>query len=212
MTSLGRACHTPENVDNQGGNTFIMKLDRILPFARLLLEKAVQEGDVVIDATVGNGNDTLFLANLVGATGNVYGFDIQEDAIQTTSSKIKEHQLEQVTLFQTGHENMKDYIPSIHHRKVTGAIFNLGYLPGGNKEIVTKSATTIAAIEQLLEITSAEGIIVLVIYHGHEEGAIERDDLLQYVQKIDQAVAHVLEYKFINQKNNPPFIIAIEKR
>lgn len=190
-----------------------MKLERILPFARELLENAVQPGDVVVDATLGKGNDTLFLANLVGDSGHVYGFDIQEEAILATKNRLAEHNvLERAILIHKGHEQMIHSVPSIHHGKITGAIFNLGYLPGSDKSIVTKSHTTIAAIEQLLEIMAPEGIIVLVIYHGHPEGAIERDDLLQFVKNLDQAKAHVLQYQFINQINHPPFIIAIEKR
>ena len=190
-----------------------MKLERILPFARRLLEQAITPGDVVVDATLGNGHDTLFLAKLVGATGKVYGFDIQAQAIKATNTRLANQELiERVSLFRKGHEQMKESIPAEEHGKITGAIFNLGYLPGGDKSIVTRSQSTISAVEQLLEIMSPEGIIVLVIYHGHEEGAVERDDLLTYCQQIDQTKAHVLQYQFINQANQPPFIIAIEKK
>jgi predicted methyltransferase len=190
-----------------------MKLTQILPFARKLLETAVSPGDIVVDATLGNGHDTLFLAHLVGADGHVFGFDIQKDAIMSTANRLEEQKLlERVTLFQKGHEHIERSIPSSDHGKVTGAIFNLGYLPGGDKSIVTKPNTTISAIEQLLSIMAIEGVIVLVIYHGHPEGAVERDQLLQYVRKIDQQKAHVIQYGFINQNNHPPFIIAIEKR
>lgn len=190
-----------------------MKLERILPFARQLLEKAVQPGDIAVDATLGNGHDTLFLANLVGMNGHVYGFDIQEEAILATKNRLSEHNvLERTTLIHKGHEQIIHSVPTMHHGKITGAIFNLGYLPGGDKSIVTKSSTTIAAIEQLLEIMTPEGIIVLVIYHGHSEGAVERDDLLEFVKNIDQTRAHILQYQFVNQVNHPPFIIAIEKR
>lgn len=190
-----------------------MKLERILPFARTLLQKAVSPGDVAVDATLGNGHDTLFLANLVGLNGRVYGFDIQEDALAASKQRLAEHNLiDRVTFFHKGHEHILESIPPVHYGKITGAIFNLGYLPGGDKSIVTRPKTTISAIEQLLEIMAPEGIIVLVIYHGHPEGAVERDYLLRYVEKLDQNAVHVLQYRFINQKNNPPFIIAIEKR
>lgn len=190
-----------------------MKLIPILPFARSILEKAVTPGDSVVDATLGNGHDTVFLAKLVGPNGHVYGFDIQEAAILNSKERLEEQKLfDQVTLCHDGHENLKEYIPSFHHGKVTGAIFNLGYLPGGDKSIVTKAQTTISAIEQLLSIMAVEGIIVLVIYHGHPEGEVERDLLIDYVQTLDQKKAHVLQYGFINQTNHPPFIIAIEKR
>lgn len=190
-----------------------MKLDGILPFARQLIEKAVSPGDCVIDATLGNGHDTLFLANLIGDSGMVYGFDIQEEAIFNTRKRLLNKQLaDRITLFHKGHEHILTSIPESHHGKIKAAIFNLGYLPGGDKTIVTTPLTTISAIKQLLELMAPEGIIVLVIYHGHLEGAIEREELLQFVKELDQKAAHVLQYQFINQKNNPPFIIAIEKR
>lgn len=190
-----------------------MKLERILPFARSLLLNAVSSGDIVVDATLGNGHDSLFLAKIVGTNGRVYGFDIQETAIINSKERLnKDNLLNQVTLIHKGHEHISDSIPETYHGKITGAIFNLGYLPGGDKSIVTKPHTTISAIEQLLNIMAPEGIIVLVIYHGHTEGEVERDYLLQYVKNLDQKLVHVLQYQFINQTNNPPFIVAIEKR
>ncbi|MDQ0272257.1 class I SAM-dependent methyltransferase [Cytobacillus purgationiresistens] len=190
-----------------------MRLERVLPFGRDLLKKAITPGDIVIDGTLGNGHDTLFLAQLIGSTGRVYGFDIQEAAILATKGRLAEHQLsDRVTLFHQGHETIIECIPPIHHGKITGAVFNLGYLPGGDKDIVTRPNTTISAIDQLLDILAPEGIIVLVIYHGHPEGAVERDYILRYLKTVDQNRAHILQYQFINQMNNPPFIVAIEKR
>ncbi|WP_108672208.1 tRNA (mnm(5)s(2)U34)-methyltransferase [Peribacillus acanthi] len=190
-----------------------MKLQRILPFARELLHEAVNEGDIAVDATAGNGHDTLFLSKLVGESGKVFSFDIQEQAIHNTKLKLEENQLaHRATLIQQGHEHVMDFVPQELHGKVTGAIFNLGYLPGGDKAIATHANTTIQAIEQLLEIMAPEGIIVLVIYHGHEQGAKEKEELLKYVASLPQDLAHVLNYSFLNQKNNPPFIVAIEKR
>ncbi|WP_456277926.1 class I SAM-dependent methyltransferase [Bacillus sp. AK128] len=187
-----------------------MKLERILPFARTLLTKVIEPGDLAIDATVGNGHDTVFLAELVGEVGHVYGFDIQSEAISQTQARLQKHSLQnRVTLFRQGHEHISKLIPA---NPVSGAIFNLGYLPGGDKEIVTTPNTTISAIEQILTLLKPEGIIVLVIYHGHPEGQTERDQLLEYVSNIDQMKAHVLQYQFLNQQNHPPFIIAIEKR
>jgi len=190
-----------------------MKLDRILPFAKKLLKNVVKPGDRVVDATLGNGYDTLFLAELVGENGKVYGFDVQEEAIRATSARLKQHQLtDRVILFHQGHEQLSAVLPSEEKGKITGAVFNLGYLPGSDKTIVTRPETTKEAIEQLLEWMAPEGTIILVIYHGHVDGAIERDSLLQYCQQLDQKKAHVLQYQFINQQNNPPFIIAVEKR
>lgn len=190
-----------------------MKVLGVLPFARLLLEQAIQPGDIAVDCTVGNGHDTLFLANLVGEDGWVYGFDIQEEAITKTADRLKEHQVDsRVELIQKGHEHVRQVIPEIDYSRLKGAIFNLGFLPGGDKSIVTKPTSTLAAVSALLEIMPAGGTIVLVIYHGHKEGKEEKNHVLAFVEQIDQRLAHVLKYQFINQANHPPFVVAIEKR
>lgn len=190
-----------------------MNLDRILPYARTLLERAVSKGDVVIDATVGNGHDTLYLAQLVGENGRVYGFDIQKEAIDETASKLEEHELRnRVLLFQHGHEMVDQAIPPVHYGAIAAAVFNLGYLPGGDESIITRPRTTIAAVEKLMDMVKPGGIIVLVIYHGHPEGAVERDYLLRFVQTIDSEQAHVLRYQFMNTQTPSPFVVAIEKR
>jgi predicted methyltransferase len=190
-----------------------MKLERILPFARTLLQKAISEGDVTVDATMGNGHDTRFLAELVGENGHVFAYDIQQEALTSTAKRLKKHQLvDRTTLLHESHAKIAETIPAHLHGNVTAAIFNLGYLPGGDKNITTNPDSTIQAIEQLLDVMVVEGIIILVIYHGHPEGQIERDILLDYVRNIEQEKAHVLNYQFMNQVNNPPFIVAIEKR
>ncbi|WP_078555565.1 class I SAM-dependent methyltransferase [Bacillus alkalicellulosilyticus] len=190
-----------------------MNLIRILPFARNLLESVLGEGDVAVDGTAGNGHDTLFLAQLVGKTGHVYSFDIQAEALKNTKTRLEENGASnQVTLIHKGHEGVKDFIPSSGYDKLKAAIFNLGYLPGGDKSIVTTADTTITAIESLFEMMAPGGIIILVIYHGHEEGKLEKHAVVEYASHLPQDKAHVLQYQFINQKNDPPFIIAIEKK
>lgn len=189
-----------------------MKLQRILPFAKNLLQIAVQEGDIVVDGTIGNGHDTVFLAKLVGNSGHVFGYDIQEEAVNNTNERLRTEKLEtRVTIVHKGHQHIKTTIPADLHGTISGAIFNLGYLPGGDTSIVTVPETTLKAIEQLIDIMKPGGIIVIVIYHGHEEGQVERDELMHFVKKLDPRHVHVLQYQFINKQNNPPFIVAIEK-
>lgn len=189
-----------------------MKLERVLPFSKTLLKMAIEQGDIAIDATIGNGHDTVYLAELVGENGHVYGFDIQDDAIKATASRLSENGLSgRVTLFKESHENAAACLPESAVGNAAAAIFNLGYLPGGDKEVVTKPQSTIHAIEQLFNVMKPGGIIVLVIYHGHPGGKQERDAVLEYVQQLDQKQAHVLQYQFLNQKNSAPFIVAIEK-
>ncbi|MEW9502174.1 tRNA (mnm(5)s(2)U34)-methyltransferase [Jeotgalibacillus marinus] len=190
-----------------------MNLDRILPYAHSLLQRSVSTDDIVVDATVGNGHDTLFLSRLVGEQGRVYGFDVQQKAIDKTATKLEEQDLQnRVMLFQQGHETLDQAIPPVHHGAISGAVFNLGYLPGSDETIVTRPRTTITAVEKLIDMMKPGGLIILVIYHGHAEGAVERDYLLRFVQTIDHQKAHVLRYQFMNQQTPAPFVIAIEKR
>jgi SAM-dependent methyltransferase len=190
-----------------------MKLEGVLPFARTLLRSFCAPGDIAIDATCGNGNDTLFLSKLVGKNGQVFAFDIQEQAIEKSKLRLTENQADaNVTFFHASHDEMIKQLPEFAIGKASAAIFNLGYLPGSDKSITTKGTSTIDAIKQLLQILKSEGIIILVIYHGHEEGKREKDLVLDFVKNLDQKKAHVLQYDFINQKNDPPFVVAIEKR
>ncbi|MER2049116.1 MAG: class I SAM-dependent methyltransferase [Solibacillus sp.] len=185
-----------------------MKLERVLQYAQTLLKMSVSEGDIAVDATAGNGHDTLFLANLVGDDGYVYAFDVQKEAVDATLHRLLDNALEhRAIVLKDGHENVANYI----HKPVSVAIFNLGYLPGSNHEIVTKPNTTIQAIESLLKLLKVGGMIVLVVYHGHEGGKNERDEVIRYVSDLPQKHVHVLRYEFMNQKNDPPFIIALEK-
>jgi Putative rRNA methylase. len=190
-----------------------MTLEPVLAFSHTLLAKAVKRGDIAIDATVGNGKDTEFLAELVGKSGTVYGFDIQERAISRTKRLLAEKGLDhRVVLFQKGHETILETLPENLGGQVAGAIFNLGYLPKGDHSIITKPETTIPAVRQILSLLKPGGLMVLVIYQGHHGGERERDCLLKFAKGLDQREFNVLKYQYINQKNAPPFLLAIEKR
>lgn len=185
-----------------------MKLERVLQYAQTLLKSAVTEGDIAVDATAGNGHDTLFLAQLVGDDGFVYAFDVQKQAVDSTLHRLLDNALEHRALvLKDGHENVAKYV----NKPVAGAIFNLGYLPGSDHEVITRPNTTIQALESLLKLLKIGGIIVLVIYHGHEGGKEERDEVIRFVSELPQKYIHVLRYEFLNQKNDPPFVIALEK-
>ncbi|KAA1038388.1 tRNA (mnm(5)s(2)U34)-methyltransferase [Macrococcus equipercicus] len=183
-----------------------MKLKGILPFSKLLIDQFVTDTDIVVDATCGNGNDTLYLAERV-PHGHVYAFDIQETAIQNTKQQTADHA--NITFIHDGHQHVDQYLPD---RDISCAIFNLGYLPKGDKSIVTLPETTITAVQKLFARLKSGGVIILVIYPGHAEGQIEKEAVLDFLQTYDQETAHILKYEFINQRNQPPFICAIEKR
>lgn len=189
-----------------------MILDRILDYAHSLIEKAVQKGDIVIDGTCGNGYDTVFLAKLVGKNGHVYAFDVQEDAINNTQERLrKEGVSEQSTVILDSHAHVQEYLHTEHKENVQAAIYNLGYLPGSDKAVITKPEGTIESVKNVLATLKKGGLIVLVVYHGHPGGSEEKDALLEYVTSLDSKSYQVLSYGFINKKNTPPFILAIEK-
>ncbi|MFS0559555.1 class I SAM-dependent methyltransferase [Terribacillus sp. 179-K 1B1 HS] len=187
-------------------------LKHVIAYAHELMEQVIQPGDTVIDATCGNGNDTLVLSRLVGDEGKVLAFDIQEQAIEMTGKHLAMHDVTNTTLILDSHQRVDHYIKPADEGKLAGAIFNLGYLPGSNKAITTNAESTITAIEKIRHAMKPGGRIVLVVYHGHPEGAIEKEGLLAHVKDYDQKYYGVLQYRFLNQKNNPPFIIAIEKK
>ena len=184
----------------------------ILQYAHHLLEETVEKGETVIDATCGNGNDTLFLSKLAGSSGHVFAFDIQEQAIASTKQILTEHECTNVTLIHDSHSFIEKYIPNELHGKIGGAIFNLGYLPKSDKSVITKSDSTITAIAAILSCLKKDGLIVIAVYHGHEGGKEEKDSVLEYVRGLNQKEFNVLQYHFINQKNSPPFLLAVQKR
>ncbi len=186
-------------------------LETALHYSHYLLDKAVKTGDITIDATVGNGHDTLKLAHLVGSTGRVIGFDIQEQAIQTTLEKvIADGFKSQVDLHLSGHEEIGSL--SLEDESVSTVVFNLGYLPRGDKSIVTTPATTLEAIQHSLPLLKKDGVLLIMVYYGHEGGRNEKDAVLSLVETLPQKDYNVLRYGFINQVNSPPFLLAVEKK
>lgn len=180
-------------------------------FSHKLLNDTVCHGDLVIDATVGNGSDTVLLATLVGPDGKVIGFDVQKQAIENTKQKLLLAGLtDQVTLLHQGHETLTDVLAD--HAEIGGAVFNLGYLHGSDKMIITQKDSTISAVSALLPKLRIGSYILLVVYSGHPGGMAEKNALLEYVSGLNQALFKVLQYGFINQINHPPILIAIEKK
>lgn len=185
-----------------------MKIQPSVRYSHTLLAQLVQNGDTVIDATVGKGNDTEFLSQLVGKNGKVYGFDVQKKAIKYTKQRLDDKKLSNnVTLFNTGHENINRLVD----KSINAAIFNLGYLPGSNKDIITKPNTTLTAIKACLDKLEVNGIVVLVLYYGHEGGPQEKNTVIEYAKSLDQKSFSVMQYQFINQINCPPILLAIQK-
>ncbi|NLK44660.1 MAG: methyltransferase domain-containing protein [Tissierellia bacterium] len=168
----------------------------------------VKQGQVVLDCTVGNGNDTLILAKCVGHTGKVYGFDIQKEAIERTKEKLDCENLgKHVILILDGHENIDIYIKE----ELDFVIYNLGYLPRGDKSIITKKETTLISLEKALGLLKENGVLLITCYIGHEGGLEEKNAVETFLTSLDQGKYNVLKHEFINQQNKPPILFIIEK-
>lgn len=180
----------------------------ILPFVHNALREQIQLGDIVIDATAGNGHDTLLLAQCVGETGRVLAFDIQAAAIEATKTRLIQHDLlSRVSLIQAGHERMAEFAPS----GVAAVVFNLGYLPRGDKAITTLPETSLQAIQSTLNLLKINGLLLVVVYDGHETGKREKTQILDFFAQLPSHQFRVLQYGFLNRHNCPPMVILVEK-
>ena len=184
-------------------------INKITEVNKIFLDKIIEKGDVVIDATMGNGYDTVYLGNLVGENGKVYAFDVQEEALKSTRKKVeRDNMTERVELILDGHENIDKYVKE----EVSCVVFNLGYLPRAKHMIITKPDTTLEAIKKSLSLLKPNGLVSIAAYIGHEGGLEEKDYICEYLNSLDQNEFNVLHMQFTNQINNPPQLILIEKK
>lgn len=154
-------------------STFLQaKRHQLVKTAHHYLAKHIKPGAMVIDATVGNGHDTLFLLEQVGSSGQVFGFDIQAQAILATQTRCRLAGLPLggLVLHQVSHAFMRQNIPSVCHGAINAICFNLGYLPGGDKQIITKTQTTLIALEQACQLLASGGLLSILAYPGHAGG------------------------------------------
>lgn len=148
------------------------------------LSRYISQGDIVIDATAGNGHDTLFLAQQVGATGHVFSFDIQLQAIENTQQLLQQHNaIDQLTIFHLGHEHLPKSIPQDSQHKISVIMFNLGYLPGSDKSCKTQTKTTLLALKQSLNMLKPDGVVSIMLYPGHQGGDEEAEAVMNWVKK-----------------------------
>lgn len=154
--------------------------------AHAVIQQHLNTGDSAIDATVGNGHDTVFLAELAGPDGSVYGFDIQPSALASARARLEQHRLDGcVTLINDSHARIAELIPKAQHGKVKAVMFNLGYLPGSDKTVITQSASTLAALNAALDILSPQGVITILAYPGHSGGDQETDNVQTWCEQLD---------------------------
>ncbi len=168
----------------------------------------LKEGEIAVDFTMGNGNDTLFLSRTVGPSGKVYAFDIQEEALAST----REHLLangapENYTLICASHHRVKEFVKE----PIKAGMFNLGYLPrSGKKAVTTMRETTMPAVEAAIELLAPDGVLIIAIYPGHEEGALEGEMIREYLSTLSRFVICPSEFKILNSPASPYFFL-VEK-
>lgn len=169
-------------------------------------------GCVIIDATCGNGHDTLQLAKT--KPHKLYGFDIQQQAAANTEQLLMEEGFGNdlkngtISIICDSHINMSQYV----NEEADIIVFNLGYLPGGDKSFVTERNNTRTAIITSLDMLAKDGIICITMYSGHEEGFLEKEMLLEMTKELDPKLYHTAYISFPNQKNSPPEILLITKK
>ena len=181
----------------------------LLELQKYFILRHLGEGDVAVDFTMGNGNDTAFLSQTVGAEGKVYAFDIQEDALISTRGHLKELGCpENYELICASHHLVKDFVST----PIKAGMFNLGYLPrSGRKAVTTMRETTMPAVEAALDLLSPGGIVMVAIYPGHEEGRLEGEMLAEYFATLDRRKICVSRFNIMNSPTSPYFYFAEKK-
>lgn len=184
----------------------------ITSVAMHIIDEYISHNSVVIDATCGNGHDTIRLAEK--QPRYLYAFDIQETAVNNTKSLLKSCGFSDalkngaIRLIADSHENIPKYV----NIPVTAAVFNLGYLPGSDKRKTTHCDSTLRAVSDCLDILEKDGIISITMYSGHPEGAKEKEVLLSFAEDLDSSLYHVLFISMPNQHSNPPETLFITKK
>lgn len=180
--------------------------------AHKFIRQHLNSGNFAVDATVGNGHDTLFLAQQVESTGKVFGFDIQQQAIESTQTKLNnESKFNHIELFQTSHTNLAQYIPAEYHGNINVFMFNLGYLPGSDKSVITQTDSTLSALNQAIELLAKSGLITIAAYPGHSGGDSETDAIEKWHKQLaaDQFNTQTI---YSSEKKTAPRLYIIHKK
>lgn len=167
-------------------------------FAKYILTENVTNKEVSVDFTLGRGNDSLFLSENFK---RVYSFDIQEECIKDFSSR----NLPNVKLIFDTHANVDKYLDCFDC-----GMYNLGYLPRGNKSITTLTDSTIKSLTKAVDMLNINGFISVILYVGHEQGEEEGREVLKFCSELNNTKFNVAYLNFIN-KNSPPSLILINR-
>lgn len=182
-------------------------LDNTNHFIDYVLNTLLKDKKVLVDMTAGNGHDSLRILKMQPNYEKIYIYDIQEKAIENTKKLLNSYGYKNCIYLNKSHDDL-----SFIKEKIDFAIYNLGYMPGANKELVTKSESTIKSISSLLGKLNSGAVVIVTAYPGHEEGFIECERVDNYLRKLDQKEYNVLKLEFTNQKNKPCKTYILEKR
>lgn len=169
----------------------------------------LHEGDTAVDFTMGNGHDTEFLSKTVGPSGRVTAFDIQEKAICSTASHLRECGCpENWRLILASHHRAAEFVKE----PIKAGMFNLGYMPGsGNKSLTTMRSTTLPAVESAVGMLGKDAILLVAVYPGHPEGAEEGKELEKYFSSLSRYNYCIGQFRMLNSPTSPYFMICETK-
>ena len=180
----------------------------LLELHKYFILNHLKEGDVAVDFTMGNGHDTAFLSKTVGESGRVYAFDIQQQALDSTAKLLREEGCpDNVTLIHDSHHKVKEYVKT----PFRVGMFNLGWLPGGDKSITTMRETTLPAIRDAIELLDRDSILNIAIYPGHKEGDEEGKLVCEYLASLSRFKVCVTRVQIINSPTSPYFLMVETK-
>ena len=176
----------------------------LLDLHKKFILEHLHEGDTAVDFTMGNGHDTEFLSKTVGESGKVYAFDIQASAVESTRKNLATAGCpNNYTLIHDSHHYVKSYVKE----PIKAGMFNLGYLPGGDKSITTMRATTLPAIEAAIELLGRDSILLIAVYPGHPEGDAEGREITEYLSTLSRFKVCCTKVQIINSPTSPYFMM-----
>lgn len=188
------------------------KVPRLTEQAHQIIQAVVEPGESVIDATAGNGHDTCFLAGLVGPAGSVFAFDVQGIAVQRTTDRLAEAGLRNATVLQRDHAEIKQAIPIDVHGRIAAVMFNLGYLPGGDRSIITEADSSLAAIQSSLTVVRPGGVVTILAYPGHSGGNDETASVQRLIDELPAADFETSICRSATASKTAPLLFVIVRR
>lgn len=191
-------------------------LNRNTELVKLVMDKVIKENDLCLDLTLGDGNDSLYMYNL---KARVLAFDVQNESIESSKKLFLDNNIDVlnndcITFIKDGHENLDKYLSDNEkdNKEIKFACFNLGYLPSGDKTIITKKDTTLTAIDKVLKYLSKDGVLSIIAYYDHEGGLEEKDAVDDYLKNINEDEYEVVKLDKYNNKKRVPITYFVYRR